>query len=71
MKIETKEYPEVNGRYRHYKGGEYLVITLAKHTETSEELVIYKSISFGTVYARPLSMWFDQIDSGIKRFSRM
>lgn len=71
MTIELKEYPEVNRKYRHYKGDEYLVITLAKHTETFEELVIYKSISFGTVYARPLSMWFDQIDSGIKRFSAM
>lgn len=56
-------YPKVGGRYRHYKGGEYEVITLATHSETNEPLVIYKSILFGSVYARPLSMWFDDVKS--------
>ena len=55
-------YPEIGKRYRHYKGGLYEVISLARHTETEESLVIYKSIHFGSVHARPLTMWFDIIE---------
>lgn len=63
MKIK---YPEIGGLYRHYKGGLYKVLTLAKHSEREEEiLVIYRSIHFGSIHARPLSMWFDKI-KGIK-----
>lgn len=54
-------YPKVGKKYSHYKGGLYEVLTLAKHSETDEILVIYKSILFGSVHARPLSMWFDVI----------
>lgn len=51
------QYPMPGERWQHYKGGVYEVITLANHSETQEALVIYKSIPFGSVYARPLSMW--------------
>jgi hypothetical protein len=51
------EYPMPGERWQHYKGGIYEIITLANHSETQEALVIYKSIPFGSVYARPLSMW--------------
>ena len=54
-------YPEVGRKYRHYKGGLYEVITMATQTETQEPLVIYRSILFGSIYARPLSMWFDRV----------
>lgn len=56
------QYPEINGFYKHYKGGLYEVITLCNHSETNEPLVIYKSLLFGSIYARPLSMWFDQVE---------
>jgi len=56
-------YPLPGEKWKHYKGGVYEVITLANHTETQETLVIYKSLSFGGVYARPLSMWHDDIQS--------
>jgi len=46
-------------RWQHYKGGVYEIITLANHSETQDALVIYKSIPFGSVYARPLNMWQD------------
>ena len=46
-------------RWQQYKLGVYEIITLANHSETQEALVIYKSIPFGSVYARPLSMWQD------------
>lgn len=52
-------YPEIGRKYRHYKGGLYEVITMATHSETQEPLVIYKSLLFGSIYARPLNMWFD------------
>ncbi len=56
------KYPEIDALYDHYKGGRYKVLTLAKHTETDEVLVIYKSIHFGSVHARPLSQWFEIIE---------
>ena len=44
-------------KYRHHKGGEYEVIALARHTETQEELVIYKSLETGEIWARPKSIF--------------
>jgi hypothetical protein len=55
-------YPQIGDKYQHYRGGFYEVITLATHSETQEPLVIYKSLLFGSVYARPLSMWFDWVE---------
>lgn len=68
MKIK---YPEIGKTYEHYKGGLYEVITLATHTETNETLVIYKSLLFGSIYARPLSMWFEKVknEENIDRFT--
>jgi hypothetical protein len=60
--MEKVKYPKVGGKYQHYKGGLYEVITMATHSETGEPLVIYKSLLFGSVYARPLNIWFDVID---------
>ena len=40
---------------------------MAPHTETGETLVIYKSVLFGSYYARPLSTWNEEV-SGKKRF---
>ena len=61
--------------WRHYKGGTYKIITLANHSETKEPLVIYQSISFGSIYARPLAMWEDTIENkrgGIEpRFTKL
>lgn len=68
-------YPEIGGTYLHYKGGKYIVITLCTHSESKEVLVIYKSQHFGSVYARPLSMWFEDITlndgTTIKRFEEI
>ena len=60
------------GIYRHYKGNQYKVIGFAKHSETLEDMVIYKALygEHGT-WVRPLSMWDNQIEidgETVKRF---
>jgi len=64
------QYPMPGERWQHYKGGVYEVITLANHSETQEALVIYKSIPFGSVYARPLSMWQENCEIEGAEFPR-
>ena len=54
------------GYYRHYKGGVYQVINVGKHTETEEELVVYRDIK-GQMWIRPVSMWNEKVD-GVTRF---
>ena len=66
----VQETIEIGGRYRHYKGGEYEVLTLAQHTETNEELVVYKNIENGHIWARPKTI-FPGDANGIKRFVKL
>ena len=53
------------GKYRHYKGNEYEVVAIAKHSETLEEMVVYRALygEFGT-WVRPASMWNEEINVG-------
>lgn len=50
-------------RYRHFKGREYIVLHIAKHSETLEEMVIYKAL-YGDmdIWARPLPMFLDKVE---------
>lgn len=49
--------------WRHFKGGVYRVLYLAKHSETKEEYVIYTSDDGGgAVWARPASMWLETVE---------
>ena len=52
----------IGGRYRHFKGNEYEVIAIARHSETLEPLVIYRALyGEGDVWARPLSEFTDTV----------
>jgi hypothetical protein len=50
------------GRYRHYKGNEYRVLGLARHSETLEPLVVYQALygERGT-WVRPAAMWSETV----------
>ena len=60
---EIINYPEIGAKYKHYKGGIYKFITMATHSEKDEKLVIYKSLLFGSIYARPLSSWNETVQT--------
>lgn len=50
------------GRYRHYKGGEYEVIGIGRHSETLEDLVVYRSLDDKQqIWVRPLAMFLDEV----------
>ena len=51
------------GKYRHFKGGEYEVLGFALHSETQEELVIYRALyGEGKIWVRPKAMWNDNVE---------
>jgi hypothetical protein len=63
------------GRYRHYKGGEYEVIGVARHSETLEPLVVYRPLYNATgLWVRPHAMFFGELEvdgQRRQRFSRL
>ena len=51
------------GRYRHYKGGEYELIDIVRHSETLEALVLYKPLyNDSGLWVRPYAMFFEMVD---------
>ena len=57
--------------YRHYKGNNYKVIAIGKHSETLEELVVYQALyGDNQIWCRPLSMWNEIIDYNGKEVKR-
>lgn len=50
------------GRYQHYKGPYYQVLGVARHSETEEELVVYRALyGAGGLWVRPLTMFLDTV----------
>ena len=70
---QPEPLPEVGapGRYRHFKGGEYELICLAKDSETSEELVIYRQVGGeGKIWARPSAIFYQYVTVDGKQIPR-
>lgn len=51
------------GRYRHFKGKEYEVIGMARHSETLEPMVVYRALyGDGDLWVRPAAMWSETVE---------
>ncbi len=59
------------GRYRHFKGKEYRVLGVARHSETLEPLVVYQAL-YGErgLWVRPAAMWTEQVEREGKTMPR-
>jgi hypothetical protein len=59
------------GKYTHYKGKEYEVIGVAKHSETLEKLVVYRAL-YGEkqIWVRPLKMFLEEVEIDGKKIPR-
>ena len=59
------------GRYRHFKGNEYRVLYVARHSETMEEMVVYQALyGEGGIWVRPASMWNETVERDGKTYRR-
>ncbi len=62
---------KLHGKYRHYKGNEYEVLYIGKHTETEEELVIYRAVKDPEqIWVRPRAMFESQVEIEGKKIPR-
>lgn len=63
------------GLYRHYKGKEYHVLGVARHSETEEEYVVYRPLyGEGGLWIRPKAMFLESVQVGgieVPRFQRL
>ena len=51
-----------SGRYRHFKGNEYRVLGMARHSETMEPMVVYQALyGEGGLWVRPAAMWNERV----------
>ena len=69
-----KNHPPLKpGKYTHFKGGHYELIGTATHSETLEEMVLYRSLSTdGSLWVRPRTMWDEVVTHNgqqVKRFT--
>ena len=59
------------GIYRHYKGNRYQVLGIARHSETMEEMVVYRALyGEGGLWVRPASMWNELVERDGQIFRR-
>ena len=59
------------GKYSHFKGHEYEVIGIAKHSETLAEMVVYRALyGDGGIWVRPVEMWNETVERDGKVFKR-
>ena len=51
------------GKYRHFKGNEYELLYVARHSETMEPMVVYKALyGEGGIWVRPAAMWNEHVE---------
>ena len=51
------------GKYRHFKGNEYELLDVARHSETMEPMVVYRALyGEGGLWVRPAAMWQEQVE---------
>ena len=59
------------GRYRHFRGNEYEVISIARHSEDESPIVVYKALyGDGDVWVRPADMWNETVERNGKTYRR-
>lgn len=59
------------GKYRHFKGNDYMVLGVASHSETREPMVVYRELNNdGELWVRPLSMWFETVERNGQTYQR-
>ncbi len=61
----------IPGKYRHFKGNEYEVISVARHSETMEAMVVYRAL-YGDhgIWVRPAEMWNETIERDGRTYQR-
>ncbi len=66
-----KSHPIRPGRYRHYNGNDYTVLGVARHSETEEELVVYRQ-EYGdrSLWVRPLAMFLETVEANGQEIPR-
>lgn len=53
----------INRIYRHFKGDYYLLVDIAKHSETGEDYIVYRKLyDDGSLWIRPLDMFMEEVD---------
>ena len=63
--MEPQKHLPVRGKYRHFKGMEYEVVGIAHHSETMEDMVVYRALyGEGELWVRPVSMWAEEVERG-------
>lgn len=69
------EKPKIGGIYRHFKGNQYQVIDIVRHSETTEEMVLYKPLYKSKdfpnqMWVRPIGMFLETVERDGKKFPR-
>ena len=71
MTYEEASAAILPGRYRHFKGNEYEVTAIARHSETEECMVVYKALyGNGETWVRPADMWNETVERNGKKYRR-
>lgn len=71
VEVKASERITVGKTYRHYKGNEYLVLHIAKHSETLEDMVVYQALyGENDIWVRSLEMFKEQVEVDGKKVNR-